>query len=73
MVGKPEINNLDILNSLALANEWSCALEYLINFFLSEHHHDILRLQIPVDNIKIVNIHCSLYYIPNYKGTLKLV
>lgn len=42
MISKPEINNFNVLDPLALPDEGSRALKYLIGLFIFKHDHDIL-------------------------------
>lgn len=73
MIGKSKIDNLHILDPLALSKIWSSALKYLISLFVFKAHHDVLRFQVAMDNIKVMQMHNSIDHIANNKGTLELV
>ena len=73
MIRKAKINYLNILDSLTLSDIGCGTLEYLIRFFLLKHNHNILRLKIPMNNIKRMQKHNRLHNIPNNKSTLKLI
>lgn len=73
MVGKPKVNNFDILNSLTFSNGRSCRVEILIIFFVFEHDHDILWLKVPVDNAQTMKEDDCLDDVANNEGALEFV
>ena len=73
MIRKPKIDNFHIFNTLTLPNRWSGTLKILMFLFVLEHHHDILRFQISMQNANVVQKHNSLDNIADYKCALKLV
>lgn len=73
MVGQSEINNFNILYSLALSYEWGGAFKYLIGLLVLKHDHDILGFQVAMDDVQRMQEHNSFDHISNNKGTLKLI
>lgn len=73
MIRETEINDLNIFNSLSLPDEGGGALEVLPLLLLLEHDHNILRLEVPVHDLQLVEVHDSLHDVANDECAFELV
>lgn len=73
MVGQPKIDDLDVLNPLALADVGRSALEVLSFLLVLEHDHDVFGFEIAVHDFEFMQVHDALHDVADDECAFELI